>query len=123
MSPRDLIRSTPLRLAVAFALAIVLLTGGVFAFVYVATTRARIAELRTVFADEAAKAAASDDARLRQALSLRLTRDFRRLNFVALYDPAGDLVFGNLDHRPDRSEEHTSELQSPLNLVCRLLLE
>src|SRR5574343_1996037 len=24
---------------------------------------------------------------------------------------------------PDRSEEHTSELQSPLNLVCRLLLE
>src|SRR2546426_5752134 len=31
------------------------------------------------------------------------------------------------DHRPSaagkRSEEHTSELQSPCNLVCRLLLE
>src|SRR2546426_8883420 len=25
--------------------------------------------------------------------------------------------------RTDRSEEHTSELQSPCNLVCRLLLE
>src|SRR5256885_16992627 len=25
--------------------------------------------------------------------------------------------------RPERSEEHTSELQSPCNLVCRLLLE
>src|SRR5260370_30458090 len=25
--------------------------------------------------------------------------------------------------RPERSEEHTSELQSHLNLVCRLLLE
>src|SRR5690242_21203663 len=25
--------------------------------------------------------------------------------------------------RPDRSEEHTSELQSHVNLVCRLLLE
>src|SRR2546426_1913099 len=25
--------------------------------------------------------------------------------------------------RPGRSEEHTSELQSPCNLVCRLLLE
>src|SRR5256885_3846076 len=25
--------------------------------------------------------------------------------------------------RPARSEEHTSELQSPCNLVCRLLLE
>src|SRR5256885_9547606 len=30
------------------------------------------------------------------------------------------------EHRiwvPERSEEHTSELQSPCNLVCRLLLE
>src|SRR4051794_41216068 len=25
--------------------------------------------------------------------------------------------------RPQRSEEHTSELQSPVHLVCRLLLE
>src|SRR5256885_14822740 len=25
--------------------------------------------------------------------------------------------------KPNRSEEHTSELQSPCNLVCRLLLE
>src|SRR2546426_4731494 len=29
-----------------------------------------------------------------------------------------------IDHPfPERSEEHTSELQSPCNLVCRLLLE
>src|SRR5260370_13887867 len=28
-----------------------------------------------------------------------------------------------LELRQDRSEEHTSELQSHLNLVCRLLLE
>src|SRR5260370_2260177 len=28
-----------------------------------------------------------------------------------------------LSRVPDRSEEHTSELQSHLNLVCRLLLE
>src|SRR5256885_5005159 len=27
------------------------------------------------------------------------------------------------DNRSARSEEHTSELQSPCNLVCRLLLE
>src|SRR5258708_27110447 len=27
------------------------------------------------------------------------------------------------DHRRERSEEHTSELQSPDHLVCRLLLE
>src|SRR5256885_11467681 len=30
-------------------------------------------------------------------------------------------VFSNAE--PIRSEEHTSELQSPCNLVCRLLLE
>ncbi len=101
MRLRELIRSTPLRLAGAFALAILLLTGGVFTFVYVATTDAWIAELRTVFADEAKKAALSDEDRLRRSLSLRLTHDFRRLNYVALYSDSGALVFGNLDHRPD----------------------
>src|SRR2546429_5951223 len=30
---------------------------------------------------------------------------------------------GSGDEAPDRSEEHTSELQSRLHLVCRLLLE
>src|SRR5258708_10506086 len=30
---------------------------------------------------------------------------------------------GALEMRPNRSEEHTSELQSPDHLVCRLLLE
>src|SRR5260370_22645632 len=30
---------------------------------------------------------------------------------------------GHQHHEIDRSEEHTSELQSHLNLVCRLLLE
>src|ERR1017187_10689280 len=29
----------------------------------------------------------------------------------------------NISHFIDRSEEHTSELQSPMYLVCRLLLE
>src|SRR5438876_1867836 len=37
---------------------------------------------------------------------------------------AGALVFLRERQRPDqRSEEHTSELQSPVHLVCRLLLE
>src|SRR5256885_12853162 len=31
--------------------------------------------------------------------------------------------FGRVGVRVNRSEEHTSELQSPCNLVCRLLLE
>src|SRR5947208_13212821 len=33
------------------------------------------------------------------------------------------LAAGHLDLRHQRSEEHTSELQSPDHLVCRLLLE
>src|SRR2546427_8270058 len=40
------------------------------------------------------------------------------------FDPA-DRVAGQLSvsENPPRSEEHTSELQSQSNLVCRLLLE
>src|SRR5205807_3722672 len=35
----------------------------------------------------------------------------------------GKWLGGNFFYLGDRSEEHTSELQSPCNLVCRLLLE
>src|SRR5256885_9440407 len=36
----------------------------------------------------------------------------------------GILLMGfSVDESMERSEEHTSELQSPCNLVCRLLLE
>src|SRR2546426_11562032 len=38
-----------------------------------------------------------------------------RDRIIGVRDPRG--------FRPLRSEEHTSELQSPCNLVCRLLLE
>src|SRR5688500_19672938 len=34
-----------------------------------------------------------------------------------------DVSHRRLTQRANRSEEHTSELQSPCNLVCRLLLE
>src|SRR5256885_8492683 len=52
---------------------------------------------------------------------------------LAPADVREQLLDGPGHHRPapdhglvvagDRSEEHTSELQSPCNLVCRLLLE
>src|SRR2546426_4270194 len=35
----------------------------------------------------------------------------------------GEAMVGQGTGTPIRSEEHTSELQSPCNLVCRLLLE
>src|SRR5256885_6525051 len=49
-----------------------------------------------------------------------------RSNFIAAGMAAGEMkpsmVPAKASSRP-RSEEHTSELQSPCNLVCRLLLE
>src|SRR5437762_14356400 len=43
----------------------------------------------------------------------------------ALQNPAGAAVRRQraCEQQPQRSEEHTSELQSPMYLVCRLLLE
>src|SRR2546426_5580965 len=46
---------------------------------------------------------------------VRMSRDFL-WKFVDTF-----MIDGAVDH--ERSEEHTSELQSPCNLVCRLLLE
>src|SRR5256885_4955797 len=45
-----------------------------------------------------------------------------RYTRVASDTPMSTVVLDDL-RRAQRSEEHTSELQSPCNLVCRLLLE
>src|SRR5205807_10345223 len=45
-----------------------------------------------------------------------------RLELIA-HQHAGVGGHGGVRHHHGRSEEHTSELQSPCNLVCRLLLE
>src|SRR5256885_11356498 len=61
--------------------------------------------------------------------SVRLTLEDERINVVEALDgetallqaeaQLPELIFLDVQ----RSEEHTSELQSPCNLVCRLLLE
>src|SRR2546426_5091736 len=53
--------------------------------------------------------------------SLQRRRD-RRAEASRRHD-AGRVGVGLLAGEDARSEEHTSELQSPCNLVCRLLLE
>src|SRR5438105_9978405 len=40
-----------------------------------------------------------------------------------LRQPGAAIVSQAIDHPDQRSEEHTSELQSRVDLVCRLLLE
>src|SRR5690625_6783820 len=44
-------------------------------------------------------------------------------NFQGNLPIAIELKLNLIDHFPNRSEEHTSELQSRGHLVCRLLLE
>src|SRR5206468_9033100 len=56
----------------------------------------------------------------RQAQQLSLGTP-RREGRVRLLDPHVDVLASKL--QPARSEEHTSELQSRSDLVCRLLLE
>src|SRR5690348_17808565 len=56
----------------------------------------------------------------RSRLDQRQPVQLRRLDSVAL---AGGDRGGAVAARRSRSEEHTSELQSPVHLVCRLLLE
>src|SRR5438876_4655983 len=50
------------------------------------------------------------------------------LSFVAVVEVKPSIELGEykgveVQHAAKRSEEHTSELQSPVHLVCRLLLE
>src|SRR5437763_13251789 len=52
--------------------------------------------------------------------------DFNTVEEVKYMDPDIELLGLTLQEKTDlvdRSEEHTSELQSPMYLVCRLLLE
>src|SRR2546427_4840443 len=61
-------------------------------------------------------------------LGLLITRPLDRLTQAAAQVASGDLevhlpVVGGGELKYVRSEEHTSELQSQSNLVCRLLLE
>src|SRR2546430_12460307 len=66
-----------------------------------------------------------DVVRARSTLVRSLSREGARVvrheRDIALVAPVGE-VGGRQPPRP-RSEEHTSELQSQSNLVCRLLLE
>src|SRR5256885_9535102 len=42
---------------------------------------------------------------------------------IAASEDSSSRPLGSTERSSSRSEEHTSELQSPCNLVCRLLLE
>src|SRR5580698_4754641 len=74
------------RLALGFALTISVATAAAFAFIYLQVSRADVDQVSAILVDEAAKSAGDSEADLRRALELRLTRDIRRLDFVALIE-------------------------------------
>ena len=88
------------RLALAFSIAISMAIAAMFAFIYWQVSNADFQRLGAVLVDEAAKSASDSEADLRRALELRLTRDIRRLDYVAVFDPKGALVFGDVPGMP-----------------------
>jgi signal transduction histidine kinase len=100
MRALEIFRSTAFRLALAFPLAIAAATAAVFTLVYIDISTSDVARLRLVLVDEAAKGVTESDQDLRRALDLRLTRDLRRLDYVALFAANGRLVLGNVAELP-----------------------
>ena len=96
----EVFNSRAFRLALAFALAITLATTAAFAFIYWQVYTSDFQRAGAILVDEAAKSEGDSEAELRRALQLRLTRDIRRLDFVALFDSNGALLFGDVPGMP-----------------------
>jgi signal transduction histidine kinase len=100
MRTLEVFNARAFRLALAFALAITLATTAAFTFIYWQVYSADFHRAGAILVDEAARSEGDSEADLRRALRLRLTRDIRRLDYVALFDPKGALVFGNVRAMP-----------------------
>jgi signal transduction histidine kinase len=89
------------RLALAFIFTISIAIAGVFAFIYWQVCDAHVQRISAILVDEAAVSARESEGYLRRALELRVTRDIRRLDYVAVFDPTGALVFGDVPGMPE----------------------
>ncbi len=100
MLKTDIFRARAFRLALAFCLAVSAATAVAFAFIYLRVSSADVQRVGAILVDEAAKSVDDSEAALRQALELRLTRDIRRLDYVALFDANGTKLFGDVPAMP-----------------------
>jgi signal transduction histidine kinase len=100
MRTPELFQSSAFRLALAFAVTMTVAISIIFGFVYLQITASTEMSARSVLVAEAEKGATYSDAEIRAALNLRLTRDLRRLDYVALFDAAGRPLVGNLAALP-----------------------
>lgn len=102
--------SSAFRVTLAFALATTVAILLIFGFVYLQITTADENRVRAVLVEEASKGADYSQAELERALELRLTRDLRRLDYVALFDSAGNPTLGNVARLPDIPVDGKSHL-------------
>jgi signal transduction histidine kinase len=100
MLTAEILRAGMFRLALGFCLAISVATVGAFALIYLQVYAANVERVGAVLVDEAAKSDDESEERLREALRLRLTRDVRRLDYVAIFQPTGAMAFGNISAMP-----------------------
>ncbi len=100
MLKTDVFRARAFRLALAFCLAVSAATAAAFGLVYLQVSREDMRRVGAILVDESAKSIDDTEAELRQALELRLTRDIRRLDYVALFAPNGSKLFGNAPAMP-----------------------
>ena len=96
MRMNDILKSTAFRLAVIFALVVTISTCAVFAIVYWQVSNAEIRHLRVTLEDEVTHAAREPTDQVKSELSLRLTRDLRRIEYVGLFNAEGKLLYGNV---------------------------
>lgn len=96
----DIFGSSAFKIALTFALAMTVATAFIFAFVYLQITTSVEANVRLVLVQEVDKGTNYSIEELENALNLRLTRDLRRLDYVALFDASGKMVVGNIDVMP-----------------------
>ncbi len=100
MRTAEVLNSRAFRLALAFIFAIAVAMTAAFAFIYWQVYSSDFQRAGAILVDEAAKSQHDSEADLRKALELRLTRDIRRLDYVAVFDRQGAMLFGNVRGMP-----------------------
>ena len=100
MRTAEVLNSRAFRLALAFIFAIAVAMTAAFAFIYWQVYSSDFQRAGAILVDEAAKSQHDSEADLRRALELRLTRDIRRLDYVAVFDRQGAMLFGNVQGMP-----------------------
>ena len=100
MSQTEIFRSTPFRLAAAFAAAIAAVTLLLFAFIYWQTAIFETARIDGLLQSEAAVIAGESEPEIVRSVDRQLAGNLFRVSFVGLFSADGTLLAGNLRHIP-----------------------